>query len=250
MTNFLPNQLLNYWRNSAYYPGCGDDFTVMFHNSSPTKWVFNDWGGPEEEGYIRMATGDDERSFSQMRICKEFGYKRSKVVDVTSLFKDVIGLPATKFGNKEEDVSGQKVLYSLFTHQEDKSTKEALFFLGYEGVMLYTKLYRKGRPCSLFLVKQGLGTKYSQNDPNLYDNLKNAFSANPPKQVWTADISEKLWRDIFAEVKVIRRGDPISLVSPGKCGDPDRTTVMDKWCLDDDEIIPDLSYASTNANLP
>ena len=172
------NWLKNYIHQSIFYPGSGSDFQIMFdvpRGILPTaKWVFVDYGGqPNEEDHITMACGNegDLHSFQGAS-----GYEKvGGVIDITELFRRCYTIDIVPEGFP------QKILYSIYYNEREKHAIQAIFLMGFEAINSYKILYNHPRKnCALFLLKEGLGTKYSQHT-KWHTLLEAALEKNPPE---------------------------------------------------------------------
>ena len=172
------NWLKNYIHQSGFYPGSGSDFQIMFDVPTgilPTaKWVFVDYGGqPNEEGHITMACGNegDLDSFQGASDYKNVG----GVIDITELFLSCYKIDIVPEGFP------QRILYSFYYNERKKHAIEVIFLMGFEAINCYKILYNHPRKkCALFLLKEGLGTKYSQHT-EWHTPLEAALVKNPPE---------------------------------------------------------------------
>lgn len=216
MVQLLPkiadsNWLKDYIDQSGFYPGSGSDFQIMFdvprgilpgvprrilpgvpRGILPTaKWVFVDYGGqPNEDRYITMACGNevDLHSFQGARDY----VKVDEVIDITKLFlscyepEEGFERCSENFENRlPKDLFPQKVLYSIYYNEREKHAIEVIFLMGFAAINSYNILYEHGE-CALFLLKEGLGTKYSQHT-EWHTPLEKALRVNSPTIIVSND---------------------------------------------------------------
>ena len=178
------NWLKNYIHRSGFYPGSGSDFQIMFdvpRGILPTaKWVFVDYGGqPNEDDYITMACGNavDLHSFQGARDY----VKVDEVIDITKLFLSCYEIDIVPEGFP------QRILYSIYYNEREKHAIEVIFLMGFEAINCYKILYNHPRKkCALFLLKEGLGTKYSQHT-EWHTLLEEALRVNSPTIIVSND---------------------------------------------------------------
>lgn len=177
-----PTWLKKYIHNSGFYPGSGSDFMIMFdvpRRLLPSaKWVFVDYGGliDSADGLINMPCGR-EKDFHDFQ--GTLGYERvGEVIDITELFRSCYELDDLQVSERFP----QKILYSFYYNKKKKHTIEAIFLMGFEAVDTYKVLYNEQKPCALFLLKDGLGTKYSQGT-DWCTPLVQALWCNSPKKI-------------------------------------------------------------------
>ena len=203
MVQLLPkiadsNWLKDYIDQSGFYPGSGSDFQIMFdvprgilpgvprrilpgvpRGILPTaKWVFVDYGGqPNEKDHITMACGieGDLHSFHGAS-----GYEKvGKVINITGLFLSCYKIDIVPEGFP------QRILYSIYYNKKEEHAIDVIFLMGFEAINSYNILYEHGE-CALFLLKEGLGTKYSQHT-EWHTPLEKALRVNSPTIIVSND---------------------------------------------------------------
>ena len=183
--------------NSAYYPGCGDDFSLMFKFPTPRCVVYCDWGGrTDESGKQELYCGHED---SFWNFVPEGWTRVGEIRPITNLFIDLYEqsekffITTWKGGIDYGTNIEKKVLLAQFEKTGTRKTKYAIFCLGFEGIDLYKKLYSSAGKCGIFIHKLGIGTKDSQDTPWEIE-LIDAFENSQPDLLYDWEWDNEWWK--------------------------------------------------------
>lgn len=180
--------------NSAYYPGCGDDFSLMFKFPTPRCVVYCDWGGRTDESGKQELYCGHEDSFWNFEpegwtLDTSIGIE-DITVPFLYLFRENNFRVTT--WNSVEDIN-KKVLFAQYRKAGTLKTKYAIFCLGFEGIDLYKKLYPHAGKCRIFIHKLGIGTKDSQHT-DWRDELTTALGVSQPDLLYDWGWDNEWWK--------------------------------------------------------
>jgi hypothetical protein len=217
---------------SAYYPGCGDDFGLMFKLPIPRCVVYCDWGGRvDESGKQELYCGHENSfwNFVPEGWTLDTSIGINGIADITDPFLDLFGENdfITTTWNSKENIN-KKVLQAQY--RKGSMRKKAIFCLGFEGIDLYKKLYPNAGKCRIFIHKQGIGTKDSRFT-DWGTELTTAFEKSQPDLLYDWEW-EGGWLDLPPQLKAKFLKESVKGIIPGYTNHQDNRVAEAEYEID------------------